>query len=77
MHILELTGSARKLTNLPYFDGNSMEHARAYFDQLNRDYTAVHRTKEDLFWSTYMATSDDQAGFTRPGTPTKTSSPIR
>jgi oligoendopeptidase F len=42
-----------------------MEHARAYFDQLNHDYIIVHRTKEDLFWSTYMALSDDQAGFTR------------
>ena len=42
-----------------------MEHARAYFDQLNRDYIIVHRTKEDLFWSTYMATSDNQAAFTR------------
>jgi oligoendopeptidase F len=42
-----------------------MEHARAYFDQLNRAYSAVHKTKEDLFWATYMATSDDQAGFTR------------
>lgn len=24
----------------------------------------MHRRKEDLFWSTYMGTSDDQAGFT-------------
>ena len=44
---------------------HALEHARAYFDQLNRDYIIVHRTKEDLFWSTYMAISDDQAGFTR------------
>jgi oligoendopeptidase F len=42
-----------------------MEQARAHFDQLNRDYSAVHKTKEDLFWATYMATSDDHAGFTR------------
>ena len=42
-----------------------MERARAYFDQLNHAYTAVHKTKEDLFWTTYMATSDDQAGFAR------------
>ena len=42
-----------------------MEHARAYFDQLNRTYNVVHKTKEDLFWATYMATSDDQAGFAR------------
>lgn len=42
-----------------------MEHTRAYFDQLNRAYNAVHKTKEDLFWATYMATSDDHAGFVR------------
>jgi hypothetical protein len=42
-----------------------MEQARAYFDQLNHDYVAVHRTKEDLFWTTYMGVSDDQAGFAR------------
>src|SRR5262249_7541352 len=28
-------------------------------------YNAVHKTKEDLFWATYMAISDDQAGFAR------------
>ena len=38
--------------------------ARNYFSQLNADYLQVHRRKEDLFWSTYMGTSDDQAGFT-------------
>lgn len=38
--------------------------ARSYFDQLNRDYLAVHRRKEDLFWSTYMGISDDHVGFT-------------
>ncbi|ALP42233.1 M3 family metallopeptidase [Aeromonas schubertii] len=38
--------------------------ARSYFDQLNRDYLAVHRRKEELFWSTYMGTSEDHAGFT-------------
>ena len=46
-------------------DPQAMKHARAYFDQLNRAYNAVHQTKEDLFWATYMAISDDQAGFTR------------
>ncbi|QDQ25522.1 peptidase M3 [Chitinimonas arctica] len=40
-----------------------MENARQFFEQLNRDYLAVHKHKEDLFWSTYMATSDDHAGF--------------
>ena len=34
------------------------------FETLNTDYMAVHKAKEDLFWSTYMATSDDTAGFT-------------
>jgi oligoendopeptidase F len=38
--------------------------ARNYFNQLNADYLQVHRRKEDLFWSTYMGTSDDQASFT-------------
>ncbi|MBL0590749.1 MULTISPECIES: M3 family metallopeptidase [Aeromonas] len=38
--------------------------ARNYFNQLSADYLQVHRRKEDLFWSTYMGTSDDQAGFT-------------
>lgn len=38
--------------------------ARNYFNQLNADYLQVHRRKEDLFWSTYMGISDDQAGFT-------------
>jgi len=42
-----------------------MDAIRAYFDQLNQDYLAVHKTKEDLFWATYMATSDDHAGFAR------------
>jgi Zn-dependent oligopeptidase len=37
--------------------------ARTFFQQLNSDYNAVHKTKEDLFWATYMATSADQAGF--------------
>jgi oligoendopeptidase F len=42
-----------------------LEHARIYFDELNGVYNAVHKTKEDLFWATYMAISDDQAGFAR------------
>lgn len=28
-----------------------------YFEQLNQDYLALHRCKEDLFWGTYMGTS--------------------
>jgi len=42
-----------------------MQSARAYFDFLNHAYVQVHRTKEELFWSTYMATSRDQEGFVR------------
>ncbi|MEJ6000021.1 M3 family metallopeptidase [Paucibacter soli] len=42
-----------------------MDAIRAYFDQLNQDYLAVHKSKEELFWATYMATSDDHAGFAR------------
>ncbi|QND82579.1 Putative peptidase [Chromobacterium vaccinii] len=38
---------------------------RCEFDALNRDYLAIHKAKEDLFWDTYMAVSDDDAGFAR------------
>ena len=43
----------------------SCSEARDYFDYLNHAYLAVHKTKEDLFWATYMATSDDHEGFAR------------
>jgi len=42
-----------------------MQSARALFDSLNTEYLAVHKTKEDLFWDTYMAVSNDDAGFSR------------
>ena len=42
-----------------------MNTARQLFDTLNDEYLAVHKAKEDLFWSTYMACSDDHAGFAR------------
>ena len=42
----------------------AMNAPQAFFQSLNHDYLAVHRAKEDLFWSTYMATSEDQAGYT-------------
>lgn len=42
-----------------------MESARAFFVRLNHDYLHVHKTKEDLFWDTYMAVSDDHAAFAR------------
>lgn len=41
----------------------SMNEIRAFFDGLNHDYLAVHKRKEELFWSTYMAVSDDHASF--------------
>ncbi|WP_019616514.1 M3 family metallopeptidase [Psychromonas ossibalaenae] len=34
-----------------------------YFKQLNDNYLQLHRRKEDLFWSTYMGTSEDHSGF--------------
>ncbi len=40
-----------------------MQGPTAFFLKLNQDYLAVHKRKEDLFWDTYMATSDDHAGF--------------
>ena len=42
-----------------------MQQARALFDTLNTEYLTVHKTKEDLFWDTYMAVSSDDAGFAR------------
>lgn len=33
-----------------------------YFDQLNQDYLALSGPSEELFWTTFMGTSDDQAG---------------
>ena len=41
----------------------TMNSARTFFHQLNQDYLKVHRTKEDLFWDTYMAISADHVGF--------------
>ena len=32
-----------------------MQQTQDYFNALNRDYLAVHQTKEDLFWQNYMA----------------------
>lgn len=42
-----------------------MPDARTLFDTLNTEYLAVHKTKEDLFWDTYMAVSNNDAGFAR------------
>ena len=40
-----------------------MHKAQHYFDKLNSNYLSVHRKKEDLFWSTYMATSNQAKEF--------------
>ncbi|BDI32102.1 peptidase [Capsulimonas corticalis] len=40
-----------------------MNSARSYFDELNTQYLQTHQAKEDLFWDTYMAISDDRDGF--------------
>lgn len=32
---------------------------KQYFDQLNQDYVALSRPSEELFWTTFMGTSDD------------------
>ena len=37
--------------------------AKAYFQQLNRDYLAVAEPKEDLFWVTHMGTSDEHDAY--------------
>ncbi|MDR3437358.1 M3 family metallopeptidase [Telmatospirillum sp.] len=42
-----------------------MDRIKAAFDRLNQGYLAVHKAKEDLFWDTYMAISDDHDGFAR------------
>jgi hypothetical protein len=47
---------------LPYM---ALADARAFFDTLNHAYVAVHKAKEDLFWTTYMGTSHDDAGFAK------------
>ncbi|WP_019210611.1 M3 family metallopeptidase [Yersinia massiliensis] len=36
-----------------------MQQALSYFTELNRDYLAVHQTKEDLFWQNYMGLGGD------------------
>jgi hypothetical protein len=47
----------------PHSSPDVLEQARTFFNQTNHAYTVVHKAKEDLFWATYMAVSDDQAGF--------------
>ena len=33
--------------------------ATHYLNQLNQNYLATHKAKEDFFWDTYMGISDD------------------
>ncbi len=42
--------------------------ATDYLNDLNQKYLAIHRTKEDFYWDTYMGTSDDIDGSTRAET---------
>ena len=44
---------------------DDVQRAREYFNYLNHAYLAVHKVKEDLFWTTYMGTSDDHEAFAR------------
>ncbi|MCA6928497.1 M3 family metallopeptidase [Pectobacterium versatile] len=37
-----------------------MQQVADYFNALNRDYLAVHQTKEELFWQLYMGTGNDE-----------------
>src|SRR5687768_9719220 len=48
-----------------YPESTTAREAREFFERLNHDYVRVHKAKEDLFWATYMAISDDHAGFAR------------
>lgn len=36
-----------------------MKNARAFFDQLNRDYLQIHRNEWELFWLTHTGQSDE------------------
>src|SRR5262245_16490172 len=56
---------SHRLSSMDVSSNHLIEQARISFNELNGVYNAVHKTKEDLFWATYMATSDDQAGFAR------------
>ncbi len=44
---------------------NTIKSSVQYFNNLNKDYLKVHKIKEDIFWSTYMGTSNDQKSFTQ------------
>ena len=52
-------------TMSPEQQSTAARQAREFFTRLNHEYARVHKAKEDLFWATYMATSDDHAGFAR------------
>ncbi len=42
--------------------------ATQYLNDLNQRYLAIHRTKEDFFWETYMGISDDHEGSSKAQT---------
>lgn len=42
--------------------------ATSYLNNLNQEYLAIHKNKEDFFWETYMGTSDDHDGSTKAQT---------
>lgn len=42
--------------------------ATEYLNDLNRRYLAIHRSKEEFFWETYMGISDDHEGSTKAQT---------
>ncbi|TFH93454.1 M3 family metallopeptidase [Vibrio ouci] len=42
--------------------------ATEFLNDLNRRYLAIHRSKEDFFWETYMGISDDHDGSTKAQT---------
>ncbi|NVD08607.1 M3 family oligoendopeptidase [Vibrio sp. JPW-9-11-11] len=43
-------------------------NATDFLNDLNQRYLAIHRTKEDFFWQTYMGISDDHQGSTQAQT---------
>lgn len=50
-------------TTIPPKD--TMKNAQKYFDDLNKEYLAIHKQKEDLFWKTYMGVTDDHDAFAK------------
>jgi hypothetical protein len=51
-------GSRRQTTH-------PMKNARAFFDELNKDFLQLHRTEGDLYWSTHTGQSGDHAALAK------------